>query len=430
MTTVSGAPNPRGRASAPRVLCVDDDAAVLRALRRVLSGTYDVAIAVGGLAGLEAIRESSDPFAVVITDLRMPGLSGIGLLQCVRQQSPHTARVLLTGNADVASATDAVNAGEVFRFLTKPCAPDALLEAVGAAHVHHQRLSASSGRTDDGTAAPPAAPDAERVIDAHAPASPVSSRPAHRTEPLQDLVAGLNAMLAAVHPVARACAARIEWRVSSMLRRLQLGIDEHVRAAAALSQLGAVELEREVAERIYGAFPLSASDAAVARRIRARSSELIADVPPLVLVRRVVWGEGHDEQLAHATEGSDEIEIGAVIVEVACMLDDGQRQGRDLGRLLAELRLDHARPDVRVLDALHAELDALAESRVRTLRLRDASPEMMLAGDVFAPNGLLMACRGQRIGDILTHRWSLTWSDAMSEQVVEVVAAAASPGSA
>lgn len=428
----TGAASPRSRASAPRVLCVDDDAAVLRALRRVLSGTYDVAIAVGGLAGLEAIREASDPFAVVITDLRMPELSGIGLLQCVRQQSPQTARVLLTGNADVASATAAVNAGEVFRFLTKPCAPDALLEAVGAAHAHHQRLVTQprADRVDipdsDVEDAADAVPSVEREH-AHSVASlRVASGSRTRGDALSELVLAMNALLAAVHPVARACAARIEWRASSMLDRLDLGIDRHVRAAAALSQLGAIGLSPEVAERIYGSLPLSAADAGIAAGIRARTSELIADVPALALARQIVWRDPQGDPVDLATD-TNEIELGTVIVDIACMLDDGQRKGRDVGRVLAELQLHHGGRHGSLMDSLHAELDALAGHGVRTLRLRDATPEMTLAADVFTPNGLLMACRGQRIGDILTHQRSLTWSDAMLEQLVEVVAPAAPP---
>jgi len=419
-------------ASSPRVLCVDDDAAVLRALRRVLAGTYDVAIAVGGLAGLEAIRDASAPFAVVITDLRMPELSGIGLLQCVRQQSPQTARVLLTGNADVASATAAVNAGEVFRFLTKPCAPDALLEAVGAACAHHQRVAAQL-RADgidtpqpDAPDTPHAAPAVEREHARSAVPSRAPSGSRTRGGSLSELVLALNAMLAAVHPVARTCAARIEWRASSMLERLDLGIDEHVRAAAALSQLGAISLSPEVAERIYGSLPLSAADAGIAAGIRARTSELIADVPALALARQIVWRDPQGDPADLASDTS-EIELGTVIVDVACVLDDGQRKGRDVGRVLAELQLHHGERHAGLMDSLHAEIDSLAGHGVRMLRLRDASPEMTLATDVFTPNGLLMACRGQRIGDILTHQRSLTWSDAMLEQLVEVVAPAAHP---
>lgn len=435
MTTASSPPSPHGRASAPRVLCVDDDAAVLRALRRVLAGTYDVAIAVGGLAGLEAIRDASPPFAVVITDLRMPELSGIGLLQCVRQQSPQTTRVLLTGNADVASATAAVNAGEVFRFLAKPCAPDALLEAVGAAYAHHQRLT-SPPRVDgidtprqepaEGADARDAAPAVERGQARAAVPSHAARASRTRGDTLSELVLALNVMLAAVHPVARACAARIEWRANSMLDRLDLGIDQHVRAAAALSQLGAISLSPEVAERIYGSLPLSAADAGIAHGIRVRTWELIADVPALALARQIVWCDPQGDSV-DLTSDTNEIELGTVIVDIACMLDDGQRKGRDVGRVLAELQLHHGGRHAGLMDSLHAEIDSLAGHGVRMLRLRDASPEMTLATDVFTPNGLLMACRGQRIGDILTHQRSLTWSDAMLEQLVEVVAPAAHP---
>jgi DNA-binding NtrC family response regulator len=127
----------------PRILLVDDDIQILDALQRQLRRDFDVTTTCDAK---EAIRlvVSGGPFAVVVSDLRMPGMDGVSLLFLIRKISPETVRVLLTGNADVEAAISAVNQGNIFRFLTKPCPPATLIAALEAS-VEQYRLS-NAGR--------------------------------------------------------------------------------------------------------------------------------------------------------------------------------------------------------------------------------------------------------------------------------------------
>ena len=109
----------------PRVLLVDDDPRILAGLRRQLHREYEVVTAPGGAEGLAALR-SAGPFAVVISDMRMPGMDGATFLAQVRVTAPQTTRILLTGQTELSTAIRAINDGQVFRFLDKPCAPDLL----------------------------------------------------------------------------------------------------------------------------------------------------------------------------------------------------------------------------------------------------------------------------------------------------------------
>src|SRR4051794_27132877 len=97
----------------PPILCVDDDESIVIGLQRVLRGRFAVTTARGGHKAIEAI-EAHGPFAVIVSDLRMPYLDGIGLLRRVKEISPQTVRVLLTGQADLHTAIAAVNEGHVF----------------------------------------------------------------------------------------------------------------------------------------------------------------------------------------------------------------------------------------------------------------------------------------------------------------------------
>jgi DNA-binding response OmpR family regulator len=127
-----------------RVLLVDDEPAVLAGLNRHLRRRFDVVTATGAAEGLAAIDAADEPFDVVVSDLRMPGMDGIQFLAAARDRSPGTARMLLTGHADVDSAVDAVNRAGLFRFLLKPCPPDELLVELDDALAHVRRTTRPS----------------------------------------------------------------------------------------------------------------------------------------------------------------------------------------------------------------------------------------------------------------------------------------------
>lgn len=108
-----------------KILCVDDDSNILQGYKRALRRDFDIFIAEGGLEALSII-EKEGPFAVVVSDMRMPVMDGVQFLSRVRDIAPETVRMMLTGNADQQTAIIAVNEGNIFRFLTKPCPPDVL----------------------------------------------------------------------------------------------------------------------------------------------------------------------------------------------------------------------------------------------------------------------------------------------------------------
>jgi len=110
------------------ILVVDDEPASLRALRRVLSPHYDVVTAEGGSAALCAL--DVHPVSLIVSDHRMPELSGVEMLVRARASHPDAIRILLTGYADVEALVDAVNDGAIFYYLTKPWEPPDLLLAV------------------------------------------------------------------------------------------------------------------------------------------------------------------------------------------------------------------------------------------------------------------------------------------------------------
>lgn len=115
-----------------RILFVDDEINVLHSYRRNLRNLYDVQIAQSGKEALEIINKS-DEFAVIISDYRMPEMDGIELLHKVSEISPDTIRIILTGYADMQIAIEAINEGNIFRFLTKPISNEKLINTINDA---------------------------------------------------------------------------------------------------------------------------------------------------------------------------------------------------------------------------------------------------------------------------------------------------------
>ena len=122
----------------PRLLFVDDEPAILNAVRRLFRREpYEVETANDGPQGLDAFRRFRP--AVVVSDLRMPGMTGVDFLAKVREIDPECVRIMLTGCTDLPAAEAAINQGEVWRFLTKPW-NDEDLRATIAAAIERRRL--------------------------------------------------------------------------------------------------------------------------------------------------------------------------------------------------------------------------------------------------------------------------------------------------
>ncbi len=119
-----------------KVLIVDDEPANLRALERLFRGHYNVLTAASGAAAIELLREHD--VALLITDQRMPEMTGIELLTQTVTLRPRMVRMILTGYTDVNALVDAINCGQVYRYITKPWHNEELQLTVKRALEHYE----------------------------------------------------------------------------------------------------------------------------------------------------------------------------------------------------------------------------------------------------------------------------------------------------
>ena len=206
-----------------RVLCVDDEPAILRSLRWLLQKEFDVEVAASGQDGLGLVRLSK--YDVIISDQRMPGMMGSEFLREVRKISPASMRILLTGYSDMQAILRSVNEGEVFRFINKPWKFQELLQIVGEAATIAKEHPA-----------PPTAADlAENATVDSSECILVVDDDAGVTELVQEAV-GAGPLVINAHNVAEAVAAFDEHPVGIIISNMRVGQVDATRMLKLLKQ--------------------------------------------------------------------------------------------------------------------------------------------------------------------------------------------------
>src|SRR3954468_11972189 len=188
------------KSARPRVLFVDDEQRLLEGIATLLRKDYDVEIATSGDQALRKLAELKN-VAVVVSDFLMPQMDGATFLHEVMQRAPLSTRILLTGEAGLQGAIEAVNKGQIFRFLSKPCPPDQLRSALEAGVDHYRLLNA------------------ERIV---------------MQETLLECIAALMEVLAVMNPVAFGRAQRLKVMVKDIAARVESGEFWQLEAAALL----------------------------------------------------------------------------------------------------------------------------------------------------------------------------------------------------
>jgi len=123
----------------PPILLVDDEPEILFSLRGLLRREFDLHTAQGGAEALEVLRRQ--PVHVIMSDQRMPGMTGVELLRRARAECPEAIRIIFTGYADIKAVVDAINEGQIYRYLTKPWDPDELVALLHQGCDHYQQTA-------------------------------------------------------------------------------------------------------------------------------------------------------------------------------------------------------------------------------------------------------------------------------------------------
>lgn len=353
----------------PRILCVDDERNVLDALSRKLRRKYNVSVAIDGASGLQTIAQSA-PFAVVISDMRMPGMDGATFLAQVRQKAPTTVRILLTGHSDLNAAIAAVNEGQIFRFLFKPCPEDVLEGALEAATEHFRLVTAEKELLE---------------------------------QTLRGSIDALSETLCLTSPEIFGRARRVNRTVKEICKAISLEGAWQVDVASMLFELGAVALPPEVWDKMQRALVLSADEEQMVARVPTITLNLLSRIPRLEAVCEIIRHQ--DRTFASANSGAGPVPMGARILRLATDLDVLVNQGLTPYAALTTLRSRTGAYDPGLLDAMLKVYGQEGEQMVvREIPIEELKPGMMLAEDLKSGNGMLLITRGHEVTEGLLER--------------------------
>jgi response regulator RpfG family c-di-GMP phosphodiesterase len=354
----------------PSILCVDDEPKVLEGLKLHLRRYYEVLTATGGQMALELL-EREGPFAVVLSDMRMPGMDGATLLGQIRQRSPDTTRMLLTGQADLDSAIAAVNEGQLFRFLTKPCPPPVLLKAFEAGVAQYRLMTA------------------QRVL---------------LEQTLRGVIQTLTDILALTHPIAFGRANRLKRHAVDLAK--QIGLHQEVwplEVAAMLSQIGCIILPNETLEKLYQGGVPNEKERAMVERLPAVTEQLLGHIPRLEAVLSILRNQ--DKPYRFNPTELDAVHVGGPILKLVGDFDALINQGNPAEIALDTLRGRSGRYDPILLDAFVAIRSPAGLRRpIKEVPMLALQVGMVFAEDVRTKSGALLVTRGHEVTPGLLER--------------------------
>jgi FixJ family two-component response regulator len=276
-----------------QVLLVDDEPAVLDGYRRLLGRSFQLETAEGAVEALARFQAGSS-YAVVVSDMRMPEMNGVQFLTKVRSLCPDTVRIMLTGNADIETAVHAVNDGNIFRFLTKPCTKELISTTLMAA-IEQYHLIVSEKELLENT--------------------------------LRGSIRVLTEVLSLVNPAAFSRSMRVRRYVQQIATFLRLEKSWQFDVAAMMSQLGCVTLDPETVDAMYANSKLAPEEQSRYDQHPAVAAELLNKIPRM---EAIAWMIAHQNNPSAELPNTPEARVmrtGAEILGAALAFDEALNKG-------------------------------------------------------------------------------------------------------
>lgn len=309
-----------------KVLFVDDDDHVLASVHRSFRKRYDLDTASGGLQALRAMEEHG-PYAVVVADMAMPGMNGIEFLGKAQLLAPDTVRIMFTGHPGPITLLAAINSGQVFRFVSKPCPPEELAQAVDAGLRQYRMVTAE-----------------RELLEAT----------------LTGSIEAMTGMLEVLDPVAFTCARRLADRAWKVGRALGAPEVWSIRLAALFSPLWLLALPATARGRTVAENLADPGQAEVLAGAVDKAADLVQPIPRLEEVSLVIRylakgfdGSGRPE----GTMAGEALPMGTRILRVLLDFNAVESRVKDMAVALEELRLRGGPYDPLVLAAVASVLD-------------------------------------------------------------------------
>jgi response regulator RpfG family c-di-GMP phosphodiesterase len=362
-----------------KILFVDDEASILGAYQLLLGKQFRVETAVGGKVGLTAL-ETTGPYAVVVADMQMPEMTGLEYLMQVEALAPDTVRIMLTGNLDQETVTNAVNKGHVFRFLNKPCPRPELVRTLNEALTHYRWVAG------------------EREL-------------------LEKTLAGsvklLSDVLSLTDPATFGQAQKLREYMRSYVVSQNNGHNWEFEIAAILSQVGLVAIPASVVHKVRQALSLTGLEKDMWARVPEIGADLVANIPRLNSVSQMIrFQNKHFDGSGLPAEpiSGEKIPAGSRILKVLSDLLELETSGTPRAKALTEMKQRNGWYDPSVLDSVFKCLSSPAPSKSDAdqgpiaIRLGELQIKHVLAANIVTAEGMLLISTGTEISRMMLEK--------------------------
>lgn len=359
-----------------RILLVDDEPSLLNGIVRRLESEFDLETASSGAAALRIIDEQG-PFALIITDMRMPVMDGLQFIKAARPRAGEAVFIMLTGNQDLQTATRALNEGQVFRFLTKPCLHEDLKAAITAGLRQHQLISAEK-------------------------------------ELLRSTLLGsidmLTEALALTRPCTHAWNEQLQDLFTRLCARLEFPFRWEFATAAKLAFVGFCLMPEKLLDQYLRQEKFGYQEEVCLAQGFAMTARLTSRIPRLETVSAILQGasratgkiDTHWSPLDAIRSSTSMVSLGSSLLRL-CVLATLLRQKEvEPAGMPAQIREIMPDVDDSVLDELTQILDAPREQHQvgRRVTLDELQPGMLLTQDIESADGKVLRSAGQVLTNV------------------------------
>lgn len=348
-----------------KILFVDDEPNVLQSFKRQLRKRFDLEVAESGDEALQIMKDRG-PFAVIVSDMRMSNMNGVELLKRSKDLYPDTVRLMLTGNADQETAMEAVNSGQIFRFLTKPC-PQAFLVTSLALAVRQYRLITAEKDLLQNT--------------------------------LRGSIAVLAELLSIAHPLAFSAGTRIKKYTADIAEALNIPNPWQLEIAAMISQIGCITLPVDVLNKAYMEQELTDEEKEMFESHPAIGASFLEKIPRLENVSKMIalQQKRYDEYSEDMNDSEyEEVLLGGQILKAVIDLDRRLSRGIEHGKVIEWMQKQKGCYNLNVLKLLE-KIKHETDDLIYSLSVNQITEGMIAADDIVAVNGVLIIPKGQLI---------------------------------
>ena len=358
---------------AGKVLFVDDEPNVLDAIRRQMRNKVLLDTATSGEEGLQKFRED-DAFTVVVSDMRMPNMNGAEFLAEIRKLNADCVRMVLSGQAELEATIEAVNEGQIFRFLTKPCSTESLVSALDAAMEHHRLVLA------------------EREL---------------LEKTLGGAIKMLTEIIGITNPVAFARASRIQRYAQEIVEAVGLEFDWQLKLATMLSQLGCITLPGDTLSRIYSGQEVNGEEKTLYWSHPLLAGELLKSVPRLEGVAEIISLHTEDiavDDLPEDISEWDEKLLARAVLRAATELDDLVMGGTESSQAIEQLQKNEKILPEHIRNALEKVTIIRGQSEKKLVKAAELEVGMVVDEDVMSSNGMRLLLGGHEVSQTILVR--------------------------